>query len=106
MDTNIEPALHVHGHNGSTMTFRKYSTGLYYYDIAAAQPNLFNTLVTGYSFVLTVSGNKQRFHRREVKAADRARELYCKIGRPSQAQFEHILRSNLILTCSPELPAV
>ena len=101
MDTAVEPALHVHRQDGSTMTFREYASGLYYYDAAAArsESNSTSPLVTGYSFVLTVSGNKQRFHRREVEAADRARELYRKIGRPSQAQFEHILQQNLILNC-------
>jgi hypothetical protein len=63
------------------------------------QPNSQRQQGNGYSFVLTVSGNKQRFHRREVEAAERARELYRQIGRPSQAHFEHILENNLIQNC-------
>ena len=81
------------------MTFREYASGLYYYNVAANTSNLSSSLVTSYSFVLTVSGNKQRFHRREIDAADCAQALYRKIGRPSQAQFEHILQHNLILNC-------
>ena len=99
MDTDIEPALHVHRNDGSIMTFREYASGLYFYDVATDHPKSSNPLVTDYSFVLTVSGNKQRFHRREVEAADRARELYRQIGRPSQAHFEHILENNLVQNC-------
>ena len=39
------------------------------------------------------------FSRREVKAADDARELYRKIGRPDDAEFDSILRKNLIRNC-------
>ena len=53
----------------------------------------------GYLFVQTVSQNKARFHRREIEGADRAVVLHRKIGRPSQAQFEVILRNNLIRNC-------
>jgi hypothetical protein len=94
MDTAIEASLCVHKVDGTIMKFTEYVTGLYYFD-AANQP----TTNTGYTFVTTVAGNKKRFHRREIEGADRARELYGKIGRPSYQHFEHILKHNLIRNC-------
>ena len=77
MDTAIEPTLHVHQHDGSIMTLREYCTGLYFFDVADANnhrssPNTTSSLVNGYSFVNTMSGNKERYHHREIEGADRA----------------------------------
>ena len=88
MDTAIEPSIDVHKTDGSIMKFMEYTSGLYYYDVAQ---NDTKTTVTDYSFVITVAGNKKRFHRRDIEGADRARDLYRKIGRMSQKEFEHIL---------------
>jgi hypothetical protein len=96
MDTALEPALCVHKSDGNIMKFTEYATGLYYFEVANT-PN--KPVISDYTFVLTVEGNKERFHRREIEGADRARELYATIGRPSQQHFEHILRHNLIRNC-------
>ena len=100
MDTAVEAAMIVHKRDGLTMKFKEFSSGLYYYDAAVgSNDNMVNPPVNGYSFVNTVASNKQRFHHREIEGADLARELYQKIGRPSQKHFEHILRNNLIRNC-------
>jgi hypothetical protein len=52
-----------------------------------------------HSFVSTVVDNKALFVAREIDAADKARELYRKLGRPSQQQFEDILSKNVIMNC-------
>jgi hypothetical protein len=62
-------------------------------------PNITNECVTGYSMLSTVADQKQLFSRCELQAADDARELYRKIGRPDEAEFELILRKNLIRNC-------
>jgi len=49
--------------------------------------------------LLTVAAQKHMFSQREVKAADTARELYWKIGRPDEAEFQTILRKNQIRNC-------
>jgi hypothetical protein len=98
MDTDIEPALLVHRQDGTVMKFREYRTGLYYYD-ASAITNDTRTPVTDYCFVQTVQANKRMFHRREIEGADRARNLYVKLGRPSQQHFEHLLANHLINNC-------
>jgi len=84
MDTNFEPALCVHRTDGSVMKFNEYKNGLYYHDAAVAAPKTNVAPVIDYSFVTTVAANKNFFTRREIKGANKARELFKKIGRPSQ----------------------
>ncbi len=90
MDTSHEPALLVHRLDGSVMKFIEHPSGLYVYKC-----NPTNKHVTGYSYnlVSTVAAQKMMFSRREIQSADIARELYRKIGRPSEADFQSILKS-------------
>ena len=99
MDSSAEAALHVHRLDGPVMTFAEHESGLYVY-----APNVTNDCVTGYSFLSTVAAQKKMFSRREIKAADAARELYSKIGRSDEAEFQTILKRNLIRNC-PVTPA-
>jgi hypothetical protein len=95
MDTAAEPALLVHRLDGTVMKFSEHPSGLYVYK---DKPT--NDRVTGcYTLVSTVANQKKFFSRREVKAANLARELYRKIGRPSEADFQTILKNNLIRDC-------
>jgi hypothetical protein len=95
MDSSSEdPAMHVHRLDGSVMSFTEHPSGLYVYS-----PNDNSTSVATYTIVSTVAKQKKMFSRREVQAADNARELYRKIGRPSEAVFQQILRQNLIRNC-------
>jgi hypothetical protein len=47
----------------------------------------------------TVATQKRMFSKREIQAADAARELYRKIGRPDEATYQTILRRGQILNC-------
>ena len=49
--------------------------------------------------VSTVTEHKKLFSRCKILAADTARALYCKIGRPNEAEFQVILRNNMIHNC-------
>lgn len=98
MDTAIEPALIVHRKDGSEMKFREFHSGLYYFDVATSKPTSAN--VSPYCLVQTVASIKSMYHRREIEAADRARELYVRLGRPSQKHFEFLLRNKLITDCN------
>jgi hypothetical protein len=93
MDTGDEAATSVHRLNGSVMKFVKHKSGL----------NVFvpdsSDVITGYSLVSTVAAHKRMFTQREIKAADAARNLYRKIGRPSEAEFHSILSRNVIRNC-------
>jgi hypothetical protein len=91
MDSAAEPVLHVHRLDGSVMTFAEHESGLCVY-----KPNFTNANVVGYSLLSTVAVQENLFSRREVKAADVARELYRKIGRPDKAEFQTILNKNLM----------
>ena len=111
MDTALASAIFVHRLDGSIMRFARCTNsdpctnGLYFFDVAAAArpisslSDTTSSTVNGYIFINTVAKNKERFHRREIAGADQAVILHRKIGRPSQAQFEDILRNNLIHNC-------
>jgi hypothetical protein len=94
MDTSTEPAIVVHRVDGTVMKFVEHPSGLYIY-----KRNPTNASATGYSFVSTVAAQKAMFSRREIKAADVARELYRKIGRPAETEFQRILKQHLIMNC-------
>jgi Zinc knuckle len=89
MDTSLEPAMFIHRADGSTMKFTEHSDGLFYYDTCLPSANV---SLKKFTFVETVSQNKSVFVAREIEAADRARELYRKLGRPSQKQFEDVIK--------------
>jgi len=65
----------------------------------AAAINTVNKSVTSYSFIVTLAGNKDHFHRHEIEGADHAHQLYAMIGQPSQQHFKFILNNNLIQNC-------
>jgi hypothetical protein len=100
MDTSVAAAMHVHRKDGTIMTFSEYESGLYYYDTcahstAANQSNPTNA----YLFLNTVAGNMAHYTQREIQGADTARELYRKLGHPSEQEFVKILQNNLIRNC-------
>jgi len=99
MDTNSETAQHVHRLDGFIGFFKEHESGLYVYN-----PNITNDCVNAYSMLSTVSAQKCMFSWRKVKSADTARELYQKIGRPNEDEFQTILRKNQIQNC-PVTPA-
>ena len=97
MDTLAEPALLVHRLDGTVMKFLEHPSGLYVYK---GNDRTTNDNVTGYyTMVSTVAQQKKMFSRREVALADAARELYRKIGRPDEVEFQKILQQNLIRNC-------
>ena len=96
MDSLMEPAIHVHRLDGTVMKFVEHGSGLYVY-----QTNAHSSAqqFTNYTMVSTVADQKKFFSRRQIQSADLARDLYRKLGRPSDAEFLSILRSNLIRNC-------
>ena len=93
MDTSVEPAMSVHGQDGSIMKLKDFRSGLYYYDAGIhSQQYKTNSTTQDLSFVNkfrflllnTVAENKTLFTMREVKATDNARTLYRKLGHPSE----------------------
>ncbi|KAG7347353.1 reverse transcriptase RNA-dependent DNA polymerase [Nitzschia inconspicua] len=113
MDSAVEKAFRVYRNDGSVLLFREYKNGLYYHDYTdpsfvepAPSPALpapsslaLTSDTPACSLLQTVRENKARFTRREVDAADRARDLYVKLHRPGQDQFEDLLAHNRIRNC-------
>ena len=93
MDTTTEPAMFVHRLDGSLMKFVEHPSGLYVFS------NNNSASTTAYTMVSTVAEHKRMFSRRQLEDADRARDLYRKLGRPSEAEFQSILQLNLIRNC-------
>jgi Reverse transcriptase (RNA-dependent DNA polymerase)/Zinc knuckle len=77
---------------GRRNVFEQSPSGLYFIDTAATQK-------LGSVFVTTVEDNKSKFSQRDYLRAIEARKLLCKIGRPSQKTFLHILDKNLLPNC-------
>ena len=76
------------------MTFSEHPSGLFVFD-----SNTTKSPVTAYTLVSTVAAQKKLFTPRQIQAADDARALYRKLGRPSEDAFQRILRNNLLHNC-------
>jgi hypothetical protein len=87
----------VHRENGETWQFKKFASGLYYYDAAASKKN--NTPLTAYSLFNTVASLEKQYTKKEVSNAKLARRVQIEIGRPSQRKFEIILKNNQLRNC-------
>jgi hypothetical protein len=72
------------------MESRMHKCGLHYYD-----PRNEKHL----AFVNTVSENKERFTKRQIKIAELARTLYKTLSYPSMKDFKWVIQSNQIKYC-------
>ena len=96
MDSGKEASISVHRKDGSVMKFVEHPSGLYVFD---SKSKALGDTTTAYTMVTTVAQQRKLFSPREVSSADVARDLYRKIGRPDEAEFQKILRQNLIRNC-------
>ena len=94
LDSAAEPAMVVHRLDGSLMKFTQHPSGLFIFPVTPTKSS-----VDAYLFLQTVAGNRERFTRREVAAADAARTLYRKLHRPGEQAFRHLLQHNLLRNC-------
>ena len=99
LDTAVEAVLVVHLPDGSFLRFVEHLDGLYL--LVPIVNSSTNPPNYSYSCVSTAADNRAAFTRRELEGADRERQLYRTIGRPSQWQFEAILDRGSILNCCP-----
>ena len=97
LDTAVEATILVHLQDGTVLRFVEYTNSLYLLLPSASPP--IKPPCHHYSCVSTVAENRAVFTRRELEGANRARELYRIIGRPSQRKFEAILDQGSILNC-------
>jgi hypothetical protein len=52
-----------------------------------------------FAFVNTVSSNREGYTKRQLKGAESARDLYAKLGYPSQKDFKWVIQSNQVNDC-------
>ena len=97
LDTATEAAFLVHLPDDTVLQFVEHMNSLYLLLPSANLPT--KSPCHRYSCVSTVRENHAVFTRRELEGADRARQLYRTIGRPSQRKFEAILDQGSILNC-------
>ena len=94
MDTTTDKAMCINRIDGTIMKFAEHSSGLYVF-----ATNGSSNKVNAYTMLSTVAEQKKMFSKREIHAADAARALYRKLGRPAEADFRSMLRGNLIRNC-------
>ena len=97
LDTAVEAVLVIHLPDNTVLHFVEHLDGLYLL-VPSVSPTT-NPPNYSYSCVSTVTDNCAVFTCRELEGADRARQLYRTIGRPSQRKFEAILDHGSILNC-------
>ena len=77
--------------NGKIMPFIRSFRGLYYHDVRWDDAKCHE-----YVFVNTVSDNMRMFSPRQIQAAERARDLYIMMARPSPSNFKFMFQHQLI----------
>ena len=79
-----EPTINIHHDDGTVVKFTEVESGLYLYN---TEDKLNKTNFSDYSFPQLVSENKMNYTRSEIEGADKAKELYRKIGMPGYRYF-------------------
>jgi hypothetical protein len=73
------------------MRFVQHQSGLHFW-----KPEPQNT---GVALVETVAGNKSNYTKRQLKGAEKARELYAAVGYPSSRDFRYAVQMKQIADC-------
>ena len=68
------------------MQFRMHERGLHYYDLEDEDLVFFNT----------VSGNKESYIKKQIKASQQARGIHASLGYPSVKDYKWLIQSNQI----------
>ena len=72
------------------MQFRMHERGLHYYDLEDEDLVFFNT----------VSGNKESYSKKQIKADEQARERYASLCYPSVKHYKWVMQRNQIKDCT------
>ena len=81
--------VHREAQGKTNMVFTKHKSGLHCFDPRGKD----------FTFINTVSGNKEGFTQRQLKGAESAKTLYAKLGYPSMKDFKWVIQSNQIADC-------
>ena len=83
-DSSVEKSFFVDGTSSGNKRFVRSSGGLHYYDNSAGRNK--------FIMMQTVSGNKDKFTKKEIEATNKAVQLYHAIGRPGYKVFYNTLQ--------------
>ena len=66
--TELEPSINVHLNYSTSIIFKQYGEGIYYFD--TTNEDFLEDESTDYTIPNIVDSNKSCFHRREIKGSD------------------------------------
>ena len=100
MDTQVNKNITLALEDGRSIIFSPYKNGLYYFDTNTSVTNPKSKLeLENYSFLNTVSDNKQYFSAQEIKGADTSRKLQEYLFFPDANTFKGYVNQNLLTNC-------
>ena len=100
LDTKVNKNITLTLKEGNSFVFSQYKNGLYYFDTNTIVTNLkTKTELKNYSFLKTVSANKQFFSAQEIKGADTSRKIQEYLFFPGSNTFKNYVNNNLITNC-------
>jgi hypothetical protein len=88
-DSNNDQGFAVHKPNGKIVHFRMHPDGLHYHDTKNREVSL----------VQTVQENEDGYSQRQLAQARLAKDLYAKVGHPSQQDLKAMVVGGMILNC-------
>ena len=94
-------AFQVHTPRG-IIAFKPCGKGLHYIDLSSKKSA--TDTILAHANIPTIRGNFEGFTKRDIEGAIKARKLQAMIGSPNKAEFENMVRSNLLQDCDV-LPA-
>ena len=102
MDTTVEHSMNVHVSDHQVLKFKQCGDGLHFLDTSTLGSSVFssNSAVNGYSYLQTVTSNKEYFTRREVQGANAARNLQQLLWWPSTKTYSKAVISPYLRNCT------
>ena len=101
-DKTVENSMNVHVSDHHVLKFKQCGDGLHFLDTSTLGNSVFssNSAVNGYSYLQTVTSNKQYFTCREVQGANAARNLQQLLWWPSDKTYHKAVVSPYLSNCA------
>ena len=100
MDTDVNKNINLFLKDGRTFVFEQYKNGLYFIDTSKpVDTSKTKCELNNYSFLSTVSDNKEYFSQQEIKGADISRQVQEYLFFPSSNTLKTYVNKNLITNC-------
>ena len=102
MDTTVEHSMNVHLSDNHVLKFKQCGDGLHFLDTSTLGNSVFssNSTVNGYSYLQTVTSNKQYFTCRKVQGANAAHNLQQLLWWPSEKTYQTAVVSPYLQNCT------